>query len=252
MTNQPLVSCLCITKNKLSILIKAIHCYQAQSYKNKELIILKSGHDEEISSFMKKLSDKSITYIQLPSIPELTLGELRNYAIEACKGDYFCVWDDDDWQHMDRLEVQVTATLNSYYPVSVLTNLLAYNQLTKQAYFTKFRLWEGTILCRKELFFQGIKYPAMSKSEDTSFLFQLLTYSKIFPVVSSVQYIYIYHGNNTWDVGHFNTNIFQQPLSTEASGLITRILDLDYDPVHACKLMDASIIPKEINHFHPK
>lgn len=250
MSDFPLVSCLCITKNKVDLLKRSIDCFRAQSYPNKELIIVKQGEDCLISNYLNMLKDDDIYFIQLPSDPLFTLGDLRNFSIENCNGDYFCVWDDDDWQHIDRLKIQVDFTLRSLHEVSAMTNLLAFNNVTKQTYFTSFRLWEGTLLCKREIFLNGLKYPSLDRSEDNGFLGLLLEHKRIYPIVNSMLYVYVYHGRNTWDIDHFNNNIFRQQLSESASMTMDKILSFNNDPTYASRMLEASSIPMEINHFY--
>ena len=35
-----------------------------------------------------------------------SLGALRNYSVEMARGDIVVQWDDDDWYHKRRIEVQ--------------------------------------------------------------------------------------------------------------------------------------------------
>ncbi len=206
------------------------------------------GGDRSISNYLNKLNDKTIVFKVLSPKPLLHLGDLRNISIEISRGDYFCVWDDDDWNHMDRLSMQVAATLRSRHPVSALTNLLAFDKTHGKLYFSRLRPWEGTILCKKKLFFQGIKYPSLPAGEDTSFMSLLLQRSKIYPVVSATAYIYIFHGDNTSDLNHFKKNVFQQPLSKKASKVILEVLSKDV--ATASRLLDVSVVPKELNYFY--
>ena len=46
MNNQlPLISCICVTREKPSLLKRAIDCFLAQTYPNKELVILYEDDD---------------------------------------------------------------------------------------------------------------------------------------------------------------------------------------------------------------
>jgi glycosyltransferase involved in cell wall biosynthesis len=247
---QPLVSCLCVTKNEIEIVKRAIDCYQAQSYPNKELIILKQGADPAMEKFILELGDSSIVFRTLPPHPILTLGELRNFSVELSKGDYFCSWDDDDWQHVNRLEIQLNGTLKNFHPSSALTNLLVFDQTTEQAYFSPIGIWEGTIMCKRELFEKGIRYPTATKGEDTAFMHLLLNGSRIFPVVSSTLYLYIYHGKNTWSLDHFRDFLFRQKLSPDVSALISNIIWDRLDVRHASALLDNSLVLHELNYFY--
>jgi len=41
------------------------------------------------------------------SLEGLSLGKLRNLAVEECRGDYVCQWYNVDWYHRKRLEEQM-------------------------------------------------------------------------------------------------------------------------------------------------
>src|SRR5579872_5490009 len=43
--NEPLISCLCITRKKPHMLSRAIRCFMEQSYSNKELVIVYESDD---------------------------------------------------------------------------------------------------------------------------------------------------------------------------------------------------------------
>jgi len=249
MLKSPLISCLCITKNTVFFLKRSIECFRSQTYHNKELIIVRKGEDPSVTEYLDTLEDDNITYFQLPENLDCTLGDLRNFSIEKSNGDYFCIWDDDDWQHYDRLRAQLEQMLISKHNVSVLTNLLAYNDYSNQGFFTSFRLWEGTLLCDKKFFQSGLRYPSLKKGEDSGFLKILLKHTRIYPVVSSVLYIYVYHGDNTWGIDHFKSHIFKQPLSLQASNILKDVLSHD-NPVNASEILGASCITQEIDHFY--
>src|SRR6187399_197150 len=112
MKKLPLISCLCITRNKIPLLKRAIHCFRNQTYPNKELILVFEDNDNDTKSFVKRLKDKNISIYEIPSTPKLSLGELRNISIHKCKGEYFCQWDADDWYHNRRLETQIDYILS--------------------------------------------------------------------------------------------------------------------------------------------
>ncbi len=180
-SDLPLVSCLCVTKNKIEVLQRAIQCFKSQNYQNKELIIVKQNEDPIITQYFQDLGDKEITFINVSDAPQLSLGELRNLSIEKAKGEYMCIWDDDDWYHEERISVQIEAVLRNYHPATVLTNELIYDEFNGKLFFSQIRLWENSLVFNKSLFTQGIKYPPLPQGEDAHFMKQLMAKSKVFP-----------------------------------------------------------------------
>src|SRR5258705_7030930 len=95
----PLVSCLCITKNDLGQLRRSVRCFSAQSYANKELVIVHEGLRPEVTDWLGRLKNANFRIVPVSTRPKKSLGELRNISIAHATGEYFCQWDDDDWYH---------------------------------------------------------------------------------------------------------------------------------------------------------
>ncbi len=244
----PLISCLCVTKNRPEILNRAINCFYAQTYPNKELIIVCKSDQEETISFLKSIEDESVHSHAVD--PDFSLGDLRNISVDSCNGQYFCQWDDDDWYHSERLMIQFNALRNNYHPVCLLTNLLIYDELHYQAYLSGSRLWENSIMCQKDLVSDRVKYPSLSKEEDTVFTGELLSHYRVYPLVSAGLYIYIYNGCNTWNEEHFKMLFSQsQKFSNEISRMIRDIINGVYSVEMASNILNSERYLKEVNYF---
>lgn len=96
---MPLVTCVLVfqDRNRLRRARKAVNQFVAQSYPNKQLVIVNG-------------SDLDITNVAHPAILELkwgtgeTTGAMRNYAVDNAAGDLlFPFWDDDDIYDPDLL-----------------------------------------------------------------------------------------------------------------------------------------------------
>lgn len=254
-SENPLVSCLCITKNRVAKLKRSIDCFIGQSYPDKELLIVYEDDDRETAEYVQELiknkKHPGITSHEVKSIPKLTLGQLRNISIEQCTGEYFCQWDDDDWYHRDRIKIQLETAITNYHPASILTNWILYDSNFKKAYFSLFRLWEGSILCKKSIIDFSLQYPAWGVAEDTIFINKLVARSRVFPVVNPNLYIYEIHRNNTWSSGHSNNMIsFACQLSENVSEIIGNILGQKYSVSEASDLLQTREILQEIKYFH--
>src|SRR5687768_803991 len=105
--DKPLVSCICITHNRIHLLEKSIHYFSNQTYPKKELIVGYTSDDVTTENYLTRISHPLIRPLKFSSDRDLKLGEKRNLAIEFSKGFYFCVWDDDDWYGESRIEFQV-------------------------------------------------------------------------------------------------------------------------------------------------
>lgn len=239
-TISPLISCICVTRNKHQKLQQAIACFKAQSYENKQLVLLYEDDDILTESFLTALPfDQQFKIIKVKVQPKLTLGDLRNLAINSSDGEFVCQWDDDDWFHVERLRFQYESSKNSGKLGSILKKWLIHDSTCNKLYISHSRNWEGSLLCSKELFL-SYQYDSLSKGEDTSLIERLIEKEHLhFIVEITPMYVYIYHGKNTWDSVHFNAifncstlidlplsfcgEIFEQP-PLKASRLLDQIV----------------------------
>lgn len=224
--NLPAISCLCHTKNNKSLLERAIRCFKAQTYPKKDLLVIFEEDNLVAPDVLSAINDESISSLRIPTNPKLTLGEMRNIGVQQCKGDFFCVWDDDDWFHCQRLEHQMNSILLSHKPATMLSFFLMFDTHENQAYLSRIRLYEASLLCNKAVFKDDIMYAPLSKGEDTHLADKLASGNLVFPHVMPQLYVYTYHGSNTWDRGHFEFLFkYAQKLSEESSFLVKDILN---------------------------
>jgi len=226
-SDTPLVSCLCVTRRRVPFLKRAIACFEAQTYPNRELIVVVEDDDDETVSYMNSRKDKDRIRILLVQRAEgQRLGDLRNKAVESAKGEYICQWDDDDWYHRDRITDQLSAAVSNNKAGSILTHWIMYDVEFGKGYLSGERLWEGSILVRKsDLLTHNINYPSLARGEDNVFITTLSEKSLIHPFLAPALYIYTFHGMNTWDRGHFQYNFgVGKQLSAELSDKIGGIL----------------------------
>lgn len=221
---DPLISCLCISKGNPSFLKTIIDCFISQTYPRKELIIIYEGSND----FLETLDhpEHNIKTYQVALAPKKTLGDLRNMAVSNAEGEYVCQWDDDDWYHKDRLLNQYNYSKTDNCAGSILNRWLVYDKSEKVAYLSNERLWEGSILCQKEPMLQS-KYESLSIGEDTSVIEYLDSNKLLQHMPSSAHlYIYTYHGKNTWDHQHWSRIFdYSTRLSETQSEIVEKILN---------------------------
>jgi len=226
--SQPLISCICITKDRTNLLQKAILYFQQQNYSNKELVISYPLKDKSTPALINQIrSTSSINILEIERDDKETLGNARNQAISKCHGEYICTWDDDDWYHPSRLSYQFNSmqTKGRGYQACVLTRLILYDATKGKSYLSFPYTWDNSMLCRKEIIFQN-QYSHLNKGEDTHIIKfldskKLLYYIEDHPYL----YIYIYHGNNVWNYAHFEYFLKKSDLlSEEDSALIHNLL----------------------------
>lgn len=91
----PLVSCLCVTQDRPEFLPWLLWNYDRQNWSNKELVIVDSSE----RPFSTDRADVRV----IVAIPGTGIAAKRNRALFEARGDYLAWFDDDDWQHPDRL-----------------------------------------------------------------------------------------------------------------------------------------------------
>lgn len=236
MRELPWISCVCVSQNRPAFLKKAIGYFNAQTYTNKDLVIVYEGDDTPFRDL--SFRNEKITVFKLTEGSSLSLGERRNISIQHAKGEYVCQWDDDDWFHNDRLEIQMRSLLNSKKPANILNRLVLYNALKQQAYLSSERFWEGSLLCKTDLFKEYFQYPKLNKGEDNDLVVKLVKQDYVGSLFAPYLYTYLFHGANTWDAIHFqhlfNAGYRLDPISDL---LIKKIIDGEYDPDEASEKM---------------
>ncbi|WP_158799617.1 glycosyltransferase family A protein [Pedobacter sp. L105] len=224
----PLISCICITDNRPEFLKKAISCFYAQNYVNKELIISYPENDRISKQLVQDLLQRlviKIVPIERPS--DYSIGKAKNHAILNCNGDYICTWDDDDWYHSDRLMVQYHTMRGqeSFKQASYLTHIFLYDTINQIGNYSFPHYWSGSLLCNKDIILQ-IPYTDSNVGEDLPIL-QFLTSKNLIHQQADVPflYIYVYHGKNVLDHFHFQYFLKKSiPLDTNNSLLIAQQL----------------------------
>lgn len=249
MSRKPLVSCLCVSNNRAGYLKKAISYFISQTYANKELIIVSAKHNREYEKILANYATEPIAYYgSQDSTQELTLGELRNLAIERSKGEYFCIWDDDDWFHYRRIEIQMREVFKYKKEGSILPFCMMFDSVNQNAYLSNLILPPGSILCKKSSITKDLLYPALNKAEDSYFLNNLFTKNILYPLINPVLYIYIYHGENTSGLAHFN-KLRGNKLSNEIGLLINDVVENKYSYEHASRLLGSTKVLRELDYF---
>ena len=201
------VSCLMVTAKRVKLAQRAIDCFLNQNYSNKELILIDDGEDD-YSEVLSILPKHEYLYIKVDGKKNCTLGELRNLSLEHARGDYFVQWDDDDWYHPNRIDIQATILDQGYDACCLSAALMHLNtQYFMNHPYVGHLVYgiPGSIMHRKS---DTIRYPETRKAEDTVYLHKWMKRNYI-KLDDEFNYLFIraYHGNNTWEKNHFQRRI---------------------------------------------
>jgi glycosyltransferase involved in cell wall biosynthesis len=247
---EPLISCLCLTRRRPEHLARAIQCFLAQTYENKELIVVYPESDAATAACLETFKSPQIRPSPV-TIPGATLGDLRNYSIERAQGEYMCGWDDDDWHSPDRIRRQYQATVSSKKGATILARMFIYHAARQKAYLGCERLWENSVFFSKsEIAEHGIRYPSLDKNEDYEFVNQLIKNNLVYAVYDPTSYIYNITGANTCDSSHFDFMLKRaSPLTDEQTDLVRRAVELSASPRDAYEYMESKEFKAPLRYF---
>lgn len=227
----PLVSCICLSHNRVDLLQRSVQCYRDQTYSNKELIVALNADNAAASNFIAELNDASIKSLVFQTGTNISLGEKRNLAIDFSSGFYFCVWDDDDWHNMSRIETQVKSLVGTHFRSSILSNITLFDSKNEECYVSAMRWgWEQSLLCEKSLLDTfSLRYDNRNRGEDSALVCNLREMGLLLAMTSPELYVYVYHGNNVFHRGHWEVNLlpWATKVSPDGAGIVRKILQGD-------------------------
>jgi len=206
----PLISCIMPTHNRRAFIGLALACFDAQTYPNRELVVIDDGTDP-VGDLLE--NHPNVRYARVST--RLTLGAKRNLACELAQGDLIAHWDDDDWYNPRRLSEQIAPLLAEQCDVTglVTTHVLEmpfarFWTLSGDLHHRMFMgdVVGGTLMFAKSLLRQGIRYPEMNLAEDAALIRQFTQHRKrVQRIPDPGLFVYVRHGHNTWlfDPGRF-------------------------------------------------
>lgn len=214
--NQPLISCLLVTYDRLNHVKTAIQCFVDQTYENRELVIVTDGpalFKQALNRHLADLDQANIRLIEVNASGN-TLGRLRNLALSEASGDIFCQWDDDDMYHPKRLEVQARHLTASQAHANFLSDQLQFHWPSQTMRWVDWsrddtfplshRLIPGTIMAhRDQRFVYPEQGPNARSGEDSALVEQLMQGVEITTLAGAgMYYVYAFHGRNTYPEAH--------------------------------------------------
>ena len=170
-------------------------------YPNRELIIV----------------DDSDTALDVRGVPGVcyfhtsarrTIGAKRNFACEQARGEIIAHWDDDDWYAPERLRYQAAPLVARQADLTGLENAFVLEPAGGRFWTTRRELHQrmflgdvhgGTLVFRKQLFTEGLRYPELNLAEDAWLLHAALKQGKrLLRLSNPGVFVYMRHGRNAW------------------------------------------------------
>jgi glycosyltransferase involved in cell wall biosynthesis len=198
----PLVSCIMPTYERRRYVAQAVQSFLQQDYPNRELIAVDDGHDA-IADLVQ--GQPNVRYLR---VTRTSIGAKRNLACQHARGDIIAHWDDDDWYSPDRLRYQVAPILAGKADLTGLENAFVLELPGGEFWTTEPQLHQrlfvgnvhgGTIVYRKQLWTQGLRYPETNLGEDAWLLDRAMKQGKrLVRLANPGVFIYVRHGRNAW------------------------------------------------------
>lgn len=193
-----------VTANRVQLAERAIRCLVAQTWPNRELVIVDDGEEDYEPMLSRYREAFPIHYLRIAPRKDRHLGDLRNCSLDAAGGELAIQWDDDDWYHPERITRQVRFLEENKLDAVFLRHVLWH--LNEPGFAGHlFRTdgrdgYPGTVLHRKT----GLRYPNLPRSEDLVFMNQWKRLGRAgFLPHHAELFIRCFHGRNTWDKEHF-------------------------------------------------
>lgn len=187
------VTAVMITQNKERhpYVMMSIRSFLKQTYPASRLLIVNDGVPVD-------MDHPRIQEIILPFQSERTLGDLRNIALDHIETPFVIQWDDDDWSHPERIQVQMNAAALSS-KANVLKRQYRYDVVAGKTMRVRWRAIPGTILHPAS----DLRYPSLRREEDTVF-FRKWKKADAINLLDNEPglYVRLFTGQNTWGRNH--------------------------------------------------
>jgi glycosyltransferase involved in cell wall biosynthesis len=196
---NPLVSCLMMTRGHIDVLRFSLACYRRQTYAHRELVVVaEPDAGDKVRAFMASQGIPNVTVFVAPH--GLTIGDHRNIAAARARGAILVTWDDDDLSDPRRLDIAVQILRKTGAAAAFVSRLLVWWPQRKIAAISNRRTWEGSLAAWRN--YMPIFAP-LSRGGDTPPIHGLINTHRIARIDCPLMYVYVVTGRNTWGAPHF-------------------------------------------------
>lgn len=125
----PLISAVMpVTPKDYPYLEGAIKCFMAQTYSQKELVIVNNAETQFEAAGLLLPSRKNVMIFDTPAL--VNIGMAMNYGSSVVTGELIARWSVQYYYSKDRLQTQFKAMIDNEAQVSLLNDTLSYNSNT--------------------------------------------------------------------------------------------------------------------------
>lgn len=190
----PLISCVMPTKDRPTFVAQSLRCFTAQTYPNKELVIVATGCD--LSEVVADFHASGVQLLQLDK--DVPIGTKRNLGAGHAHGEFIANWDDDEWQSPNRLYKQWQA-MREDVQLSGIGQPIFMDAETSELYWYAGPMphrgyVSGSSMMYRRSLWERLKFPAVNVGEDTAFLQEVDTRS-VAHVSPGLNISFVHSGN---------------------------------------------------------
>ncbi len=216
MENLPLVTCIMPTRSRPEFARMAVEYWQAQTYPNKELLILDDGDDP---SFAGLTPPAGVTLTVTAGTLRYSIPEKLNMLCGMANGEIIARFDDDDYSAPGRLDDQVPRLLDSGKAVSGYHSMLFVTDSGVCKRYVAQRNADalGTSLCFLKSFWKQTPFNVKKlRGSDTRFVGEAREVSKLVSVdAGSLMFARVHSANHCGD--HFSAPEFKKVTEEECA-----------------------------------
>jgi glycosyltransferase involved in cell wall biosynthesis len=216
----PLVSCVMPTFDRPSFVALALANFEAQSYPNKELIVVDDG-TLPVEASLRGRDD--VRYHRLRR--RARIGDKRNVGNSLARGEIVCLWDDDDWYSPERVRYQTLPILYGEADLTAIKSAFLLSLPTGEVWSASDALlgsmFEGGVaggtLAYRRAVARRVRYPSTSLGEDASLIRRALAEGfRLTRLDNGGHFVYMRHDRNTWG---FEAGKFIDPVGWRLTSL---------------------------------
>lgn len=209
----PLVTAICLTRNRRQWLPKAIEHFKRQTYPNKRLLIVADG--ETVRDLVGE--DPNITLLEIED--GYTIGAKRNFACSQAVGDIICHWDDDDFSEGNRIHDQVDRLVASGRAVTGYSEMYFTDGATWWTFKRRNPFAIGTSLCYLRAWALEHPFPLKMVGEDDAFVKEAKEQKQLTSVPAGLMMVASVHPGNTSARGFHNAEERNWAVATRPEGI---------------------------------
>lgn len=193
--SDELVSCVVVTGNRSRFFPQTLRCFQAQTYRCRELVVVDDGEDP-VGGLCRGV--EGVNYLRLNR--RTPTGAKLNLGIENAAGSILQKIDDDDYYAPGFLATAVQRIQASRFrrAIAAWDCFLVHLAGSPAVHFSGHGWMAGGTLCFRRQVWEAAPFREVARDEDALFLEDHASRPRLRVRSAPEQYVLVRHGSNTW------------------------------------------------------